>query len=229
MAKIKFGDNVVAMSGKRGGNIYSRNKGGAYSKNWVKPTNPFSTFKAAVKSVFGALSQSWRTLTDAQRLAWNSTTANYQVTDRLGSLITLSGIALYKGLNQNLDTVGVAALTSPVMPQGVLISLFNSLTADVSDAALHVIMDGVVPAGMAQVIEATPPLSAGVYNASNKFRIITTVAAAGAADQDIAGLYIARFGSFPPAGSKIFARVKYINVTSGESSTYGAGSCIVTA
>lgn len=229
MAKIKFGDNVVTMSGKRGGNIYSRNKGGAYTKNWVKPTNPFTTYKAAIKSVFGYLSQHWRNLTDAQRLAWNSNTANYQVIDRLGALITLSGLALYKSLNQNLSTIGMSYITSPLMPAGTLVAGFSSMTADVSDNEIHVIMDAVVPAGMKQVIEATPPLSPGVYNASNKFRVIQVVDAAGAADTDIVTAYVARFGSFPAAGSKIFARVKYINKTTGESSTYSAGSCIVTA
>jgi hypothetical protein len=55
------------------------------------------------------------------------------------------------------------------------------------------------------------------------------VDAAGAADKDVAADYIARFGSFPPAGSKVFARTKFINKTTGESSTYYAQSCIVTA
>lgn len=229
MAKIKFGDNVVAMSGKRGGNIYSRNKGGAYSKNWVKPTNPFSTYKAAIKSVFGALSQLWRTLTADQRASWNSATPNYQVIDRLGSLITLSGIALYKALNQNLSTISMAYITSPTMPEGTLTTTITHLTADVSDGELHVTSDAVVPANMRQVIELTPPLSAGVYNAGNKFRIVAVVEAAGAADQDVAADYVTRFGSFPPAGSKVFARTKFINKTSGESSTYYALSCIVTA
>jgi hypothetical protein len=229
MAKIKFGDNVVVMSGKRGGNVYSRNRGGAYSKNWVKPTNPFSIYKAAIKSFFGASSQAWRTLTESQRVSWNSVTPNYQVIDRLGALITLSGIALFKSLNQNLDTISETAILAPVMPAGTEVTLLTSMTADVSDNEIHIISADTVPAGMKQVIEATPPLSAGVFNANNKFRVVQVVDAAGAADIDIVTLYVARFGSFPPVGSKLFARTKFINKTSGESSTYSSASCITTA
>lgn len=229
MAKIKYGEFVVTASGKVGGTIHSRNKGGAYVKNWVKPTNPASSFQTAVRAVFSSFSQAWRTLTDAQRAAWNSGTSNYQVIDKLGALITLSGIALYKSLNQNLSTIGESAISTPPMPSGVLTTTLSSMTADVSDDEIHVINSAVVPAGMKIVIECTPAQSPGINNANNKFRVVKVVDAAGAADQEISTEYVARFGSFPPAGSKILSRVKFINKTTGESSTYQSTSCIVQA
>jgi hypothetical protein len=229
MAKVTYGEFVTNMSGSVGGTVHSRNKGGSYTKNKVIPSNTYSSFKAAVKATFGSLSQAWRNLTEAQRIAWNSATGNYQVIDVLGKLITLSGINLYKSLNQNLATISVAAISTPPMPQGTSVTTFTSLAVDVSDVAIDVTMSAVVPANMKQVIEATPPMSAGIFNANNKFRVLSVVDAAGAAAQDVGAAYVTRFGAIPPAGSKIFVRVRYVNKTTGESSTYSSLSAISVA
>lgn len=228
MAKVTYGEFVTNMSGSVGGTVHSRNKGGSYTKNKVIPSNTYSSYKAAVKNTFAQFSQAWRNLTEDQRIAWNSSTGNYQVIDVLGKLITLSGINLYKSLNQNLATIGVAPISSPPIPAGTLVTSFSTLTADVSDGEINVTMSAVVPTGMKQVIEATAPVSPGIFNANNKFRVLKVVDAGGLALQDIASEYIIRFGSFPADGSKIFVRVKYINKTTGESSTYSSLSCIVT-
>lgn len=228
-AKVVYGEFVTNMSGSVGGTVHSRNKGGSYTKNKVIPSNTYSPYKAANKSAFGGFSQAWRTLTEAQRIAWNSATGNYQVIDVLGKLITLSGINLYKSLNQNLFTIGVADISTPPMPQGTLVESFVSLACDVSDVAIDVTMGGAVPANMKQVIEATPPMSAGIFNANNKFRVLKVVDAAGLAAQDVGADYVTRFGAIPPAGSKIFVRVRYVNKTTGESSTYSSLSTISVA
>ena len=38
--KIKFGSEVVDGRGKIGGHVYSKNKGGAYKRTKVTPSNP---------------------------------------------------------------------------------------------------------------------------------------------------------------------------------------------
>lgn len=229
MAKVKYGEFVVGMSGKVGGTIHSRNKGGAYTKNWAIPTNTPSSYRTAVRALFGMFSQAWRNLTAAQIAAWNSATGNFQVIDRMGNLITLSGINLYKGLNQNLMGVGAAAISTPPMPAGTISAQIGNLTSTFTGTILTLTTAQAVPTGMAMVVEATSPQSPGVSNAQNEFRVVQSFAAAAASPHDIETNYIARFGSFPPAGSKVFARIKFINITTGESSTYSNTSAITGA
>lgn len=227
MAKIKLADFVVAISGKTAGTIFSKNRGGKYRKAWSKPTNPFTVYKAAVKSKFGSLSQDWRLLTQSQITAWNAATANFKIVNVLGELITPSGINLYKWLNQNLFTIGMPTISNPPMPAGVLSEQVVSILADATGPVFDVNSSGAVPAGMKQVIEATPPQSPGKSEANNQYRVVQVVDAAGLATISIAVDYAARFGSAPPAGSKVFVRTKYVNKTTGESSTYSLGSTVV--
>lgn len=229
MAKVKYGEFVVGMSGKVGGTIHSRNKGGAYTKNWAMPTNTISSYRTLVRSYFGSFSQAWRSLTAAQIAAWNSATSNFQVIDRMGSLITLSGINLYKALNQNLVGVGVAPISTPPMPEGTLSTAIGALTSTFTGTILTLATASAVPTGMSMVVEATPPQSSGVSNAQNKFRVVQVFAAAATSPHDIETTYVARFGAFPPAGSKVFVRIKFINATTGESSTYSNTSAITGA
>ena len=64
--KIKWGAMVVDGSGKLGGHVASKNRGGSYFRTKVTPTNPNSTSQAAVRSRLTALSQAFRALTIAQ-------------------------------------------------------------------------------------------------------------------------------------------------------------------
>lgn len=105
------------MSGKIGGNVYARNRGGMYVRTWAKPVQPDTPLQTAVKSYMGAAVGVWtNTLTQAQRDAWTLYAANTPVVNRLGDTVYLTGqnhfIAQYVSAIQGL--VGGAAC-SPVL------------------------------------------------------------------------------------------------------------------
>lgn len=96
MGLVKFGAGVSQISGKVGGMIYSKNKGGSYVRNFKAPTNPNTTRQADVRSVFSDLASLWmNTLTQAQRDAWNLFAENTPVLNRLGETIYLTGLNHY--------------------------------------------------------------------------------------------------------------------------------------
>lgn len=229
MALIKFGDNVVVQSGKVGGNVYSRNRGGAYRKNWVKPNNPQTTYQTAVRTIFTGFSQGWRLLTSAQRTAWNSMVENFQRVNRLGDLRTLSGKALYQSLNNNLLNVGAAAITSPLMPAGVENAGDVTIAAAVGANTVTLTFVNAIPADMNLVVEATPGLSPGITNASNRFRQVAVLDNGDASPYALRPEYDVKYGAVPAQGSRLSVRVYMVNNTTGEKGTYTTATCIVAA
>ena len=69
--KILWGALVVDGRRKIGGQVASKNRGGAYMRNKVTPVNPQTAAQTAIRNRLAGLSQAWRALTAAQRAAWN--------------------------------------------------------------------------------------------------------------------------------------------------------------
>ena len=67
MAKIKFGMMMTDASGKLGGQVFSKNRGGSYVRTKVTPTNPQSTAQMSIRGIFASISSRWSSLTEAQR------------------------------------------------------------------------------------------------------------------------------------------------------------------
>lgn len=96
-------------SGSIGGITYAHNSGGMYSRARAIPVNPNTAFQQTVRSLFAAVGNAWQTvLTAAQRESWEDYAANYQVTNRLGDLINLSGVAMYTRNNVARLQAGLA-------------------------------------------------------------------------------------------------------------------------
>jgi hypothetical protein len=85
--KMKFGAFVVAGSGKIGGHVASRNRSGAFLRTKVTPTNPQTGAQNAVRSLLASLSSAWRSLTGAQRAAWNGAVSAFPRTNVFGDIV----------------------------------------------------------------------------------------------------------------------------------------------
>lgn len=229
MAKAKFGAMMVDLRGKLGGQVFSRNRGGAYVRQKVTPLNPQTTAQVNARSLLTEFSQGWRALTEEQRMAWSGVVDQWSKTDIFGDVVNPTGNTLYSRLNINIRNAGGTAITVPPLPTGADAITSLSVTADVSDGAINVdIAPGTVPAGHTLYVEATPQQSPGINNANTKYRFVEAFAAAEAGPFDIAAAWSAKYGSLT-AGTKIFVRAKFINKVTGEMSQAMKGSCIVTA
>ena len=115
MATIKTSALVADIRGKVGGNIFSRNRGGAYVRMFTAPVNPSSTKQAAIRGLFGTMMTEFRALSVAAQTAWRK--AVYPTTNRVGDAIDISGGALYIKANMNLMASGLPRLgVPPVSP-----------------------------------------------------------------------------------------------------------------
>jgi len=111
--KIKFSAIVSDARGKIGGNVFSRNKAGAYVRTFVKPTNPNSAAQQIIRNRIQGLVTGWRALSDAVRLGWNQTTHNFPQSNKLGETFYLTGQQLFTKFNSNRLAFGEAAATTP--------------------------------------------------------------------------------------------------------------------
>lgn len=214
MAKIKFGAFLTDMRGKVGGTIFSRNKGGAYTKNKVTPLNPQTHGQQVQRQRLSAFAQAWRELTDAQRTGWNEGAGDFPLVNVFGDTYTLAGNMLYNQLNLNLAKIGAPAISEIPVPEGVgEVSLDSAL---VTALTLDVQMSKSIPVGQSGVFRTSTGFSAGISNFKNKLRQQEVVTSVFTDAGSILSAYEDKFGT-PVVGSKIGIELVLINDTTGES------------
>jgi len=221
-AKIKFGMMMTDARGKLGGQVFSKNRAGAYIRTKVTPVNPQTSFQALVRSFFTAITTGWRLLTVLQRDAFQAAVSNWTTTDIFGDSKTPSGFQLYTKLNSNLLNAGQVAISSPPLPASIPVFTIDTFLNSVTAGDMEI--DGSnfpVPIDHVLIVEATPPLSPGKFFAKSEFAKIAVAGAATAGPYVIVGNYNAKYGA-RILGQKIFVRAKLVNTTTGQAGTYSS-------
>jgi hypothetical protein len=75
MAKVEFINSIL--SGKLGGSVYARNRGGAYVRAYARNINPNTDAQNGARNSFGVASSSYHTLTPEQKSLWNEFASIY--------------------------------------------------------------------------------------------------------------------------------------------------------
>jgi hypothetical protein len=215
MAKFLPGSIVSDIRGKHGGLVFSKNRGGNYTRRKVTPVNPKSTSQVTSRALFAQLAQQWRTLTQASQNSWIAAVTGYAKTNIFGDLKNPTGTQLFIKVNANLVVSGGAKITTPAAPKGVSVVTIGALTYTSGTPALSLAYSANVPALTRIIVSATPPLSAGVNFVKSQFRIISTLAAAAASPANILSAYTTKFGAVGAVGTKIFVRIQFVDQTSG--------------
>jgi hypothetical protein len=214
--KAKFGSIVVAGSGKIGGHVASRNRAGAYFRTKVTPVNPNTAAQQAIRNRLTGISQDWRALTAAQRLAWNAAVGDYARTDIFGDLKNPTGFNLFQRLNNNLLIIGEAQISDPPVPGAVHAFTSMSLAVVTGTPALTLTFAPAIPATDEIKLYATPPLSAGVSFVKSEYRLIGVLTNSDTSPKVITSLYSAVFGSVTDNGLKVFVKAVGVNKTTGQ-------------
>jgi hypothetical protein len=214
--KIKFGSLVVAGSGKIGGHVASKNRGGAYLRTKVTPSNPNTASQAGARNRLATIATAWRGLTDAQRLQWNGAVTGFKGTDIFGDIKNPSGFNLYQMLNNNLTLTGVANINVPPLPVA-LPAITTGVVAAAHGGALTVTFTS-DPSVIASVIAvfATPAQSQGKSFVKSEFRFIGLMPAVVAHATTLTTLYNAKFGAVGAAGEKTFIKLMQISNVTGQ-------------
>lgn len=208
MAKIKFGMMMTDARGKLGGQVFSKNRGGAYIRTKVTPSNPQTQAQAQVRSNLATLSSGWNSLTAQQIAQWNGAVNDWTSTDVFGDIKKPTGKNLYVKLNVNLLNSGQPTFANP--PAKLDLPALVDIDVDVTTATDTLEIDGlpVFAEGKYQ-IEACAPVPIGVNFVKNKFRVISYETQAIAGVVDVSTAYINKFGAVGSA-ENIFFRIRAI-------------------
>ncbi len=154
---------MVDGRGKAGGHVMSKNRGGAYMRTKVTPSNPQTTSQQTTRSSLSSFAQSFRSLTQLQIAGWNNAVQNFKGTNIFGDVVNPSGINLYVKLNTLLALVGAAPLTDAPLP-GEVASLLTLSGAAAAGAGTFTVAftPTPVPADHSLVILASKQFSPGV-------------------------------------------------------------------
>ncbi len=196
MAKITPGPLVSRISGSVGGTTFAHNRGGAYARARVVPTDPNTTFQQSRRAILSAQSQGWSARTDAERAAWSNWAKQNPVTDVLGASILLSGHQAYVKINSRLDLDDQTLLTVPPIVKAPLALDTLIQDGDIGLGDVDMAFTATpLPANVKLWILAAVLNSAGITYVKNLLRFIGTSAAAEVSPFDNEALITARFGA----------------------------------
>jgi len=210
---IKWGSIVVDGSGKLGGHIFSKSRGGNTIRTLARATNPQTIYQQLIRSRFTQLSQGWRDLTESERESWYQAESSFSRTNRFGDVVLLTGKNLYNSLNAQRAVIGLEVLDVAPMPDKLLIN--RNLDSRFGISTRTLVVKGEFASNTKYVIVATKGMSQGVRFANNNFRIIDTQISnstgtrLGSGEQ-VYSKYIDQFG-VPTGNDKIFVGSYYIN------------------
>ena len=200
----------IPQSGKRGLNVSQKGAFGQISRTLAIPTNPRTSAQMGVRANLSKVAAAWRSLTEAQRVAWVAAAKEAKSSTRLGQNGTLSGFLLFTKINCTLAQFGQEQVTAPpAQPQFPDLAPQNlSITNTAGAIALKLTCP--TSPGENTIVRASAPISQGRQTCSN-FRVLGTCPAVVQGSADITSLYTARYG-VPPVGKKVYVQVnQFVN------------------
>ena len=206
------------MSGSAKGVTAAKMKNRKYIRNRGYGGSVRTSDQAKVKGVFKRLTTMWKTLPNANILAWNKLALSQQGRSVLGTGAKISGANLFTRLNYWIVACGGSPVTTPPTLLGVenpstatIVSQGETFTFKLDQALAD-------NGGIYLIIEATEGQSNGVTRAHAKASGIKLVEEPTAEAIDIRADYVAKYGVPSAAAPKIFFRYYYVNSSTGEKS-----------
>ena len=206
------------MSGSAKGVTAAKMKSRKYIRNRGYGGSIRTSDQAKVKGIFKQLTTQWKSLPNADLLAWNKLALSQEGRSVLGSKAKISGANLFTRLNYWIVACGGQALTTP--PTLVGVETPSSATIVCQGETFTFKLDQVLAdnGGIFLVIEASEGLSNGVSRAHSKAVAIKMVEEPDATAVNIRADYVAKHGAPSAAAPKIFFRYYFVNSSTGEKS-----------
>lgn len=115
------------LSGKMGGLVFARNKGGAYVRAFVIPLNPRSVGQLDVRAGWASAVTSWHALDDATKSNWNM----FSATDFKPKYPKIG--VTYSGFNTYVSCFNELIQNARVQQSGTWLNLTNTVTPFVAN------------------------------------------------------------------------------------------------
>lgn len=162
MARFLPSGLAVQISGSMGGVVYDRDRFGSQTvRNKATAVHGRSVASDLAKARLQKAAQSWRALTDAQRLTWASAADGQNQLPHSGRSRKWTGFTLFCSIQINRMRIGVSPSTLPPLLQPGTKVVQCVSTIDVGTSSMSAIVPALNPSGAHYVVSATVPFSAG--------------------------------------------------------------------
>jgi hypothetical protein len=218
MAKIIL-QGASDKRGSEGGVVFSRNRYGLYTRPRVSPVQPRTDYQLDIRAKLQTVSAAWRTLTAAQKAAWNELARQVILTDSLGMTYSPTGHQLFTSCNVNLLLSGGAIINDPPgsvpnVPTPLNVTVTATHPTNTNPATLTVAWTG-GSADYDAFIYATPTIGLGrKFIKPSELRFLTTASGTGSPAISILTEWQARFGDIQTPG-KVAVAVRLVDVNTG--------------
>jgi hypothetical protein len=195
----------IPQSGKRGLNVSQNSAFGQVSRTLAIPSNPRSSAQMSVRANLSQVAARWRSLQEAQRVAWVAAAKEAKSNTRLGQNGPLSGFLFFTKINCTLAQFGQQQVDAPpAQPQFPTLAP-QSLAITNTAGAIALKLTCPTSPGENTIVRASAPISQGRQTCSD-FRVLGTCPAPVQGSANITSLYTARYG-VPPVGKKVYVQV----------------------
>jgi hypothetical protein len=216
MARISPGTGIADARNAQGTIVFSRNRGGLYTRARIKPINPKTTTQVYARANFTTVSKAWYTqLTDTQRLAW--ITFADATTDRSGLTGPkhLSGFQWFTKVNIAHYYLEGTYITTPPATKFVAQPLYIP-TADLNltTSTFLITIPTTPPANHLANIFSAKWQNPGTTKPRHGIHTEMNTIYPPATSVNVYGNYTPNF-TVPPAGVRIFFRLALFNLQNG--------------
>lgn len=227
MARIVYSALVSSINGSIAGTTFQRNAYGHTIKKKPNIVNPNRKAQQPRRAALQLISQTWQSLTGAERAQWQAQAIAFPVPSRLNPSASLTGHALWLRLNLMVRMMNLSIRTSVAStPQDVL----NVGTIEVNRVGATLIYFNDSDSTLSQLntlcFVSAPIKVTQLYDRS-RTRFMGYFALPSVDQVDITTAYIAQFGALPNTGDNIFLKVVYVNLNNGQMIFYPPQNIVV--
>ncbi len=218
MALVKLAPHLTGIRNSVGTGTYSSNKAGLYLRERVTPSNPKTSFQIAARARVTAISQAWRNITNAQRLAWEVFSENLTLTNVFGKEFIPSGSNSFMKINVNRLILNKPLLSSPPpLTYPVPLTFFAPDVMQPDEMNLD-FSPSPIPPKHHLFLWAFPGQSAGKSFFHSEYRFFMIFPPGTSNSFEFSAVFVSRFG-MPISGQKIGFRGYLVHEDTGLSSS----------
>lgn len=217
MALVRFGNGVSEIVGSIAGNVYARNRGGAYIRNRTKPINAPTVPQSTIRQRFAGTMASFAALTSGAIQAWNVLAESTTRKNKLGEDYTPTGVQMFMELNLNLQAAGQpiieeAPVAEPDTAPAIDVTTLAVVAEETGNALTTFTVSADLMTGAGNVIiESSLPFQQRQSSTSVKYRSIGSIAATGAPVSVLTGFTDAYGSINVPDGASLWLRLRAVD------------------
>ena len=216
MARIQYGALVTELKGKIGGTVFQSGRYGFQVRNKPTPIRTASGVQARVRGIMLTVSKAWRTLTSAERLAFDAIAPSWPALDSFGNPMLLTGYNVFCKTNWWLSQMDLPMNNVASLPAALWQPTSLGLNVAVGTSTFELsFLPTPIDNFTTAVIYVSGQVSAGRSTPPSNMSTIAGLAVGTVSPADISAFFTVKSGTFPTAGNRVFVGVQAVSTVNG--------------